>query len=342
MIKILVISLTLSLHLFLIVTATDIRINWLQNYYYSSDRVLTLWGSLEVEDIEILAAYNDSRLIVFKQSWSNGNLSNTDWMFFNMFLGSFIYYFHIHIDELNKELGHKGAFTTQCMAICPSSTDNPAGYAFKIAVEGEDLVHLNVTEGVWVAGDYPQSEAVQKHLQNDTVTLVSIENMLKNQCHAMATTYSTAGKEALSRKIQPQVYITEKVEKAETEVICMATGFYPKPINVSFWKENIMEDVMSTVTLPNGDGTYQITVLTITNSIESVYCRVEHSSFKEPLIVHLDKRHQMSRGLGIYISVASVVGLACLLKYYKSRRRYTSMAGTTMERLSLRRIDGRA
>ncbi|XP_040181222.1 T-cell surface glycoprotein CD1b4-like [Rana temporaria] len=289
MIKILIMSLTLSLHLFLIATATDIRINWLQNYYYSSDRVLTLWGSLVVEDIEILAAYNDSRFIVFKQSWSKGNLSNTDWMFFNMFLGSFFYYFQLHIDDISEELEIKGAFITQCVAICPSSTDNPAGYAFKIALEGEDLVHLNVTEGVWVAGDYPYSEAVQKHLQKDKVTLVSIENMLKNQCHAMATKYSTAGKEALSRKIQPQVYITKKVDKAETEVICMVTGFYPKPINVSLWKEKKIEDVMSTVTLPNGDGTYQITVLTITNLIEqeSIYCQVEHSSLKEPIIVHL-------------------------------------------------------
>ncbi|XP_077345004.1 saoe class I histocompatibility antigen, A alpha chain-like [Lithobates pipiens] len=263
-------------------------------------------------------------------------------MFFNMFLGSYLYYFPLHVDELKNKFEHKGAFTIQCRVICPSSMDNLAGYAFKIAMEGEDLVHLNVTEGVWVAGDYPLSEAVRKYLQKDMVTLASIENMLKKQLHALATTYLTAGKETLSRKIQPQVYITKKVDKAETEVICMVTGFYPKQIKVSLWKENIRKDVMSTVTLPNGDGTYQITVLTITNSIEqeSVYCRVEHSSFKEPLIVHLDKRHQISSGLVICIVVASVVGLACLLKYYRSRRRYTSMAGATMERLSLRRIDG--
>ncbi|XP_077340039.1 T-cell surface glycoprotein CD1b3-like [Lithobates pipiens] len=141
--------------------------------------------------------------------------------------------------------------------------------------------------------------------------------------------------------VQPQVYITKKSEKSEIEIICMVTGFYPKPINVSLWKEKKMEDVMSTVTLPNGDGTYQITVLAITNSLEqqSVYCRVEHSSLKEPLIVYLDKRHQISSGLVICIVVVSVVGLACLLKYYRSRRRYTSMAGTTIERLSLRRRD---
>ncbi|XP_040180825.1 BOLA class I histocompatibility antigen, alpha chain BL3-6-like [Rana temporaria] len=200
--------------------------------------------------------------------------------------------------------------------------NDPAGYAFKVAVEGEDLVQLNVKEGVWVAGDYPHSEVVQNSLQKDRASLVSIKKMLNNQCHALAIAYSTAGKEALLRKIQPLVYITKKSEKSEIEIICMVTGFYPKPINVSLWKEKKMEDVMSTVTLPNGDGTYQITVLTITNSLDqqSIYCRVEHSSLKEPLIVHLDKRHQISRGLGICIAVASMVGLACLLKYYRSRR----------------------
>lgn len=70
----------------------------------------------------------------------------------------------------------------------------------------------------------------------------------------------------------------------------MVTGFYPHSINVSLWKENKpMENVLSTETLPNGDGTYQITVSTTVKVIEqkSIYCWVEHSSFKEPLIVHL-------------------------------------------------------
>ncbi|KAM5145640.1 antigen-presenting glycoprotein CD1d-like [Mantella aurantiaca] len=279
-------STALYLHLFLGVTATDIRVKFIQTYVFSSEQGVTLWGSLYVEDIQILAVYNDTRLITFKQSWAKGNLSNTDWMFFDMFLSSYIYYFQIHIDEISKKLRLQGAFTIQCMVICPSFTEYPTGYAFKVAIDGEDLVYFNVPGGVWIAGNYPQSKTVQEWLQRDQVTVVSIEQMLKNQCHSLAATYSTAGEEEFSRKRQPQVYITAKPDKSEQEIICWVTGFYPKPINVSLWKENKMAAAMSSETLPNGDGTYQLTVLTITEQ-QDVYCRVEHSSLKEPMKVHL-------------------------------------------------------
>ncbi|XP_077340028.1 uncharacterized protein LOC143983802 [Lithobates pipiens] len=172
--RVLIPSFIVFLLLLQIITAEDIRINMIQNFYYSSDRIMTLWGSLEMEDIEILAGYNDSRLIVFKQSWSKGNLSNKDWMFFNMFLGSFLYYFQVHIGEISEDLEIKDAFTTQCMATCPSSMNDQAGYAFKIAVDGEEIVHLNVTEGLWVAGNHPYSKVVQNRLEKDTASLVSI------------------------------------------------------------------------------------------------------------------------------------------------------------------------
>ncbi|XP_077340121.1 H-2 class I histocompatibility antigen, alpha chain-like isoform X2 [Lithobates pipiens] len=142
----------------------------------------------------------------------------------------------------------------------------------------------------------------------------------------------------LGIEVQPQVYITKKPYNSNTEVICIVTGFYPKPINVSLWKESKMEDVMSTVTLPNGDGTYQITVLITVNLLEqqSVYCRVEHSSLKEPLIVYLDEEHHTPIGLVIGIIVAAVCafGLACFVKLYKKRRRNTSIHGMTMDIIS--------
>ncbi|CAI9604700.1 unnamed protein product [Staurois parvus] len=56
---------------------------------------------------------------------------------------------------------------------------------------------------------------------------------------------------------------------------------------------------------------------------QSVYCRVEHSSLKEPVILHLDRNHRTSSGLiaGITIvTIMCVVGLAFLLKHFKKRR----------------------
>ncbi|XP_073454444.1 antigen-presenting glycoprotein CD1d1-like isoform X2 [Aquarana catesbeiana] len=296
------------------------------NSYFSGDQVRNFWGSLEVEDIETLAAYNDSRIIEFKQSWSKGNLNDTHWDYFNMFLKSYLHYFHLHLGKISVTIGFKDAFLIQCWLNCSSSLNEIKSFTYRVAGNGEDLVSYNVVEEVWIAGNTPYSQDIQRIMQKDKVTSMSINYILNKYCPLLALTYSTAGKEAYSRKIQPQVYLTRKSHESETEVICMVTGFYPKPINVSLWKEeNKMDDVMSTGALPNGDGTYQLTVLTTINMAEeqSIYCQVEHSSLKEPLIVHLDEIHHTPIGLVVGITVAvivCVIGLACFMKLYKKHR----------------------
>ncbi|XP_077345048.1 antigen-presenting glycoprotein CD1d-like [Lithobates pipiens] len=335
--KVLIPSFIVSLLLLLSITAAgSISMTVTQNSYFSSDRLRTFWGSLEVEDIETLAAYNDSRIIEFKQSWSKGNLDDTHWQYYNMFLKSYLYYFHIHLREISEKVGYKGAFLIQCWVNCSSSLNEIKSFTYRVAGNGEDLVSYNVLDKVWIAGTTPYSQAIQRIMQKDRVTSMCISNILIKFCYSLALTYSTAGKEAYSRKIQPQVYITRKSDVSETEVICMVTGFYPKPINVSLLKENQMEDVMSTGALPNGDGTYQITVLTTINMADeqSVYCKVEHSSLKEPLIVYLDEIHHTPIGLVVGITVAvivCVIGLSCFMKLYKKHRRYTFITGLTMD-----------
>ncbi|KAM5145642.1 antigen-presenting glycoprotein CD1d-like [Mantella aurantiaca] len=322
--KVLLPFLTLSLLLVLNFTATgSIKLNWLQSYYVSRDGELTLWSSMEMEDVQILVTYNSTREFVFKKSWAKGNQTDDYWSLYNVFLSKYFSAFQIYINGLNKEFGVEGAFTVQCWAGFSSSLDNKEAFTYRLASEGEDLVHFNDAEKVWVAGRMNCSHAVQKILQEDRQALENIKRV-KVQCQELATKFSTAGKEAFSRKVQPEVYITIKSSKSETEVICIVTGFYPKKIKVSLWKENKMEDVMSTETLPNGDGTYQITVLTSLNLTkqQSVYCRVEHSSLKEPLIVYPDnKDHRSSRLLvGIIVmAIFSVVFLACFVTQYKKR-----------------------
>ncbi|XP_073454475.1 antigen-presenting glycoprotein CD1d-like isoform X3 [Aquarana catesbeiana] len=325
--KVLIPSFMFSLLLLLSITAAgSIRITITQNSYFSSDQVMTLWGSLEVEDIQALAAYNDTRLIEFKQSWSKKSLNDTDWEISNMLLKRYYKNFQNHARNLIEKVLIKGAVLFQCWVGCSSSIDDIEDFTYKVALDGEDLVSINAKEGMWVAGNSPYSQDAQRMMQRENGTRKSLIDVLKHQCHLIALSYLTAGKEAYSRKIQPQVHITKKLDTSGTEVICMVTGFYPKPINVSLWKENKIEEVLSTMTLPNGDGTYQITVLsTVINSVDqqSVYCQVEHSSLKEPLIVHLDEIHHTLIGLVVGITVAvivCVVGLACFVKLYKKRR----------------------
>ncbi|XP_068103898.1 T-cell surface glycoprotein CD1b4-like [Hyperolius riggenbachi] len=329
--KVFIAPLVFSVHIILRVTSTgSIKIRWLQNYQFSNNlEVFTLWSTLLVEDIETLSVNNDTRIIKFKQSWSKGNLPDADWFIYGMFLTNYMYYFQKHIYDISIEFRFRGDFRIQCWMEIPSSEDDMKGYILKLALEGMDLMYFNVTTESWLAYHTPYSEAIEKFLQNDNVTRASFAASMKNQMHSLAVLYATTGKESFSRKIQPEAYITTRRVFSGTEVLCWATGFYPKPINVSLWKQNKMVDGVLTETLPNGDDTYQITMVASTRwtGEENIYCRVEHSSFKEPLIVQLDKRHSHTLIAVISVMVvAVVVGLTLFMLHHKKRRQYTSIA----------------
>ncbi|PIO41006.1 hypothetical protein AB205_0114470 [Aquarana catesbeiana] len=182
--KLLLPSITLSLHLLISFTASgSIKLNWLQSYYVSRNGELTLWSSMEMEDIQILATYNATRQFIFKKSWAKGNHTEDYWSLYNIFLSKYFSAFQIHMNGIKKEFRAKGVFTVQCWAGCSSSMDNKEAFTYRLAAEGEDLVHLNDAEGMWVAGRMNCSNAVQKIMQGDNQTLQNIEKQQKIHIH---------------------------------------------------------------------------------------------------------------------------------------------------------------
>ncbi|XP_077340133.1 antigen-presenting glycoprotein CD1d-like [Lithobates pipiens] len=297
-------SMTLSIYLFLSFTAIGSnRLNWLQTYQVS-DGELSYWSIMEMEGFQLAATYNKPAL-VYKQSWAKGNTSHDYWSLFDVFLNKYFSVFKEKILQLQEMPDLKDKHTVQCWIGCPSSLEEIEDFTYKVALNGKNEVHLDVIRKVWVGENNPFAQTVQKLFQEDEQTMGNLVVYVTSLCIKLAELFSQAGEEVFSRKIQPQVYITSQPDQSETEVICMVTGFYPKSIHVSLWKENKMEDAMSTDTLPNGDGTYQIKVSTTVNDIkqQSVYCRVEHGSLKEPLIVYLDKEPHFPTGLIIGIAV---------------------------------------
>ncbi|XP_072286981.1 antigen-presenting glycoprotein CD1d-like isoform X2 [Pyxicephalus adspersus] len=334
---------TLCFYLFLTSIVTDyVKMDWLQTYQGSTDGNITYWSSIEIEGIQVAATYN-TPVFVFKKSWAKGKESDDYWSTFNIFLNKYFSAFILKLNEIRKNYGITGVFTVQCFLRCTTIFNDTEGFTYRLAKEGQSVVHLNLTTRMWEAeNSQPLAKAAQKILQEDADIMKQIANNLQNLCQELAQIFSSSVKEAFSKKFQPQVFITS--QSSGTEVMCMATGFYPRPINVSLWKENKMADMMLTETLPNGDDTYQITVLTNIDSTKQqwVYCRVEHSSLKEPIIVYLEKKHHTSNGLFIGISVVivvAVVGLAYLVVKLR-KRRYDSIIGTTMDRLSWRKTHG--
>ncbi|XP_068105483.1 antigen-presenting glycoprotein CD1d-like [Hyperolius riggenbachi] len=314
----------LSLHLLLSVPATDsIRISFLQTYHTSEDRVWTRWATMMVGDIEALSGHNGSDHIIYRQSWSKEILDDQEWDMLAMLLEDYFNHFQRHIQEISAQARVEGALTTQCWSGCPSSEGDPDGYIFRVAVNGVDVIDFNVTRDEWMARNNPYSQFTWKIMHDDQTTHRSVLNMLKNTCRKVSTGSAAAGKEALSMKIQPKAYIASRPAGHGTEVHCWVTGFYPQPINVSLWTENKMEDGLVSETLPNGDGTYQTTVMASLTEEQNITCRVEHSSFEEPLIVQLERKHHTHATLAVMIAIAAVVmvvGLVVFLKQYKKYR----------------------
>ncbi|XP_056394459.1 T-cell surface glycoprotein CD1c-like isoform X2 [Hyla sarda] len=331
---------------FVIVTGSH-HLTLFHNFNSFNCKVLSLWGIMEIEDIETHALYNDTRHIVFKQSWSKGNLTETDCMFYDMFLISYFYYFQIHVNKICTEIGTGKILTTiQCLFRCEAYNEDPESYFYKVAGNGKDLAYLNFTEGVWVAGHNRYSKAVTAILQKDKTTIRSINNILRNHCQRLSRILSEAGKEAFSKKSKPDVYFFVRLLKSEAELSCTATGFYPRSINITLWndKENIMDNVMFTEILPNGDGTYQRTAIVTKGRGQqmTVYCRVEHSSLEEPLVKKLNMKTNGLTWLVIGILLGSVICVAILIYLVKIRkqRTYRSITGRSMHRILWRTTDG--
>ncbi|KAM4640608.1 hereditary hemochromatosis protein-like isoform 2-T2 [Discoglossus pictus] len=223
----------------------NMKMTILQSSEFSNDMMtMSVWASGMLRDIETHHIYNDTRMIVFKQSWSRGNISTLSWGIYNMFFVSYFRYFKKHTTHIMSGVG---------------------------------------------------------------------------------------------QKFQPQVFISSRLVGPEMEVICTVTKFYPEAINVTLWKDmdHRMDDTFSTVTLPNEDNTFQIQTLVIIAQGEeqTLYCRVEHSSLKEPIMVHWDNRHSpVAWTIGVILGISLfILGIMWLIMRQRGRRMYGAIIGTNVD-----------
>ncbi|KAM4642831.1 antigen-presenting glycoprotein CD1d1-like isoform 2-T2 [Discoglossus pictus] len=228
-------------------------------------------------------------------------------------------------------------FIMQCQAGCTMDSEDKGSMYYKMALNGQEVVYLDIAHGIWIPSQHPNSSYIQEKMTQDIGSTRNIQGFMQTYCVLYANVFAIAGKEALEKKVQPQIFISSRLVGAEMEVICTVTKFYPEAINVSFWKDmyHRMEDTLSTITLPNEDNTFQIqSMVTITEGEErTLYCRVEHSSLKEPLMVHWDDRHSpvawiVGVVLGISLCIVAIVWLA---KHQRGRRMYGAIIGTNVE-----------
>uniref|UniRef100_A0A3B3QID2 Ig-like domain-containing protein n=1 Tax=Paramormyrops kingsleyae TaxID=1676925 RepID=A0A3B3QID2_9TELE len=176
-----------------------------------------------------------------------------------------------------------GIHTVQWMYGCEWDDETGATGAFHLYdYDGSDFIALDFRTMTYVA-------PVIAELEN-------IESYFTQECIDWLKKYVSYGKSTLERTVHPVVSLLQK--DPSSPVTCHATGFFPKGIVVTWRKDG--EDMHSNVevgeTLPNGDGTFQITSkLTVKPEdwkMNSYSCVVQHKSLQDDIAVLLEEKNK--------------------------------------------------
>uniref|UniRef100_A0A3B1IQ46 Ig-like domain-containing protein n=1 Tax=Astyanax mexicanus TaxID=7994 RepID=A0A3B1IQ46_ASTMX len=183
------------------------------------------------------------------------------------------------------------------------------GY-FQFGYDGEDFLSLDLNTLTWTA---PITQAViTKHKWEKAGEMPHRMHYLENDCLDYLKKYVDYGRSTLERKVRPEVSLFQK--GSPSEVVCHATGFFPKTVMISWQKngEELNEDVELRETLTNQDGTFQkrsILTLSPEELKNNQYtCVVQHSSLEKEIVINFEP----AGGMG-FVIIGAVVAVLLLV-----------------------------
>ncbi|XP_076735398.1 major histocompatibility complex class I-related protein 1 isoform X4 [Maylandia zebra] len=158
---------------------------------------------------------------------------------------------------------------------------------------GVDFLAFDSQTLTWIA---PKPQAVITKMRFDAHErrFESNKNFLGHQCPEFLKEYLRYGRSFLQTAVFPSVSLIQKT--SSSPVSCHATGFYPDRA-VMFWRkdgEEIHEGVDPGESLPNNDGTFQMSIDLNVSSVtpedwQRYDCVFHLSGMNEDMITKLDK-----------------------------------------------------
>ncbi|XDV53186.1 hypothetical protein PO909_021757 [Leuciscus waleckii] len=116
----------------------------------------------------------------------------------------------------------------------------------------------------------------------------------------------------INRKVKPKVRLLQKELSSGSRVSCLATGFYPRHINLTLFRDGQPvsdHEITGGDLVPNGDGTYQMRKsLEISADKHKYSCSVTHLSLDNKLHVTLEYDHG-EPFISVFPSVLTVLAL---------------------------------
>uniref|UniRef100_A0A3B3SVS8 Ig-like domain-containing protein n=1 Tax=Paramormyrops kingsleyae TaxID=1676925 RepID=A0A3B3SVS8_9TELE len=186
-----------------------------------------------------------------------------------------------------RRCGHRqdcpppAALRLACGSGCPKPRP-PSSSAVTNHGDGRSVLPVIVTSIQWESLD-------------DRAQLDYWKSYLTQTCTEWLKKYVSYGKSTLERTVRPEVSLLQK--DPSSPVTCHTTDFFPKGIVVTWRKDGVdmHSDVEVGETLPNGDGTFQITSkLTMKPEdwkMNSYSCVVQHKSLQDDIVVLLEEKN---------------------------------------------------
>ncbi|KAG7493031.1 hypothetical protein MATL_G00020180 [Megalops atlanticus] len=222
---------------------------------------------------------------------------------------------------LKEHYNHSGGFLTyQRLAGCELDADGTERFKSIDAYNGEDVLEFRSDAGGW----YSFIPEIEKYFTTmDSRNFIS-RTVYHPWCKSALASHLQSLKNLLNRKVHPRVRVIHKQER-ETggmEVTCLATGFYPRHINMTLQRNSQPvpdQELTRGEPLPNGDGTYQLR-RSLSVSAEELRerhlytCTVTHSSVDNKLDVSWEFQpgHSNLALYGVSFGVLTVLAFTML------------------------------
>ncbi|XP_024116952.1 H-2 class I histocompatibility antigen, alpha chain [Oryzias melastigma] len=264
-----------------------------------------------------------------KQKWMEERLQQEYWDKGTQSRQSKQQWFKVNIDILINRMRQTTNEThvLQWMHGCESEEDENGNLKFKRGVDmynydGDDFLSFDDEHQVWVAA---VDAAVTTKRKWDEVTALKdyTKGYLEKECMDWMSTFLTYSKQQQRNATPPEVHVfTTKAKQSSIVVLtCLATGFYPKDINLIIKRNgrilNKEDGVMSSGVRPNHDDTFQRRdYVEILRSDTAEYtCEVIHEASDMRVKKTWDRRLPPLDGshFAVHVSLAAVSSLLLLL-----------------------------
>ncbi|XP_053336808.1 class I histocompatibility antigen, F10 alpha chain-like [Clarias gariepinus] len=188
----------------------------------------------------------------------------------------------------------KGVHTVQRMYGCELDDNGTTRGYMQYGYDGEDFVTFDLKTLTWIAAT-PQAVTTKNKWDQNSRRINIYKNYFEKECIDWIRKYVSYGRETLERKVQPEVSVFHRHSSPSPEVVCHATGFFPKAVMITWQKdgEDVHEDVELRETLHNQDGSFQRRSILKVSAKElqkhTYTCVVQHSSLEKEIRIDVTK-----------------------------------------------------